>query len=139
MTNETKTSKKPRLRTAAVISNDGKYLLTEEKIKSRNNELFWSFPGGGVEFGEPLEAALKREIMEETGIEVEINGFLDVWEKVLPEKEVHSVTVMYLAKPISGKLGTKLGEINNVSWFSKDEALKLKISDKCIKYFSKYK
>lgn len=44
----------------------------------------WSIPGGKIEFGEPLEMALAREIREETGVEVEILGLIDVFE-ALPD------------------------------------------------------
>ena len=56
----------------------------------------WSIPGGKVEYGEPMETALHREIAEETGVEIEVLGLIDAFE-ALPEAEgaPHHVMVDY--------------------------------------------
>lgn len=51
----------------AIIVHEGKLLLTNTRSTGK-----WSAPGGGVEIGETLEAALRRELKEECGIEIEI-------------------------------------------------------------------
>lgn len=56
---------------AAVIERDGKILICQRKPGGRH-ALKWEFPGGKVEAGEAPEAALKRELREELGIEAEI-------------------------------------------------------------------
>lgn len=65
--------KKFRFRTSAygIIKHENKILLVNTKSSGK-----WFFPGGGVEIGERLEDALKREIMEESGIEIEVEKFL---------------------------------------------------------------
>ncbi|MCK4744747.1 NUDIX domain-containing protein [Candidatus Parcubacteria bacterium] len=50
-----------------IIINKGKIVL----LKNKGNGKFW-FPGGGVELGEKLEEALKREVAEETGLNIEV-------------------------------------------------------------------
>lgn len=57
-----------RIMSTAVIKKGNKYLLLK---RSRRNKMYfnqWQFPEGGVKFGEPPEKALRRELMEETGL-----------------------------------------------------------------------
>jgi 8-oxo-dGTP diphosphatase len=71
----------PQLAVSAVIFRDGKILLVRRaKSPARG---FYSLPGGRVEFGESLHAALHREVDEETALKVEIIG-LAGWREVLP-------------------------------------------------------
>jgi ADP-ribose pyrophosphatase YjhB (NUDIX family) len=116
----------PRIRTAGVIYDSGKFLLVEEHIKSKNNGLYWCLPGGGVEFGEKLEDSLKREIKEETGLEVDVNKLILFNENIEPR--IHTVTAVYLVKPRSKEIG-KEEAANNLEWFTKEKALRLSISD----------
>lgn len=65
----------------------------------------WSIPGGKLAFGEPLEAALKREIREETGVEVAVLGLIDVFE-ALPDKpgDPHFVMIDYACAYLAGEV-----------------------------------
>jgi nucleoside triphosphatase len=59
----------------AVVLNEGKVLLMINHSSGK-----YTFPGGGVEIGETLEHALRREMREETGLEVEIGALVHVQE-----------------------------------------------------------
>ena len=63
----------------------------------------WSIPGGKVDFGEKITDALHREILEETGIRMEILGLIDAFE-ALPQKdgEKHYVMIDYACRYLSG-------------------------------------
>ncbi len=65
----------------------------------------WSIPGGGLEFGERLEDAARREVMEETGIEVEISGLIGVFEATPGEagQTDHIVMVDYYGEWRTGE------------------------------------
>ncbi len=60
-------------RVTAVIVRDHKILLFH---RFNNGREYWIFPGGGVEEGENIETALKREVKEETGFEIESYVYL---------------------------------------------------------------
>lgn len=62
----------------AVIERDGKYLMIQEGKDYVKGT--WNIPGGGVEHGENPVEALKREVFEETGLEIdEIEGMIGVF------------------------------------------------------------
>ena len=83
----------------AVIIDQGSVLLLNNRTSKR---LF--FPGGGVEQGETLMEALKREVKEETGLEVRIEKFLDFRELFFyydPKDEAFQMyNFFYLCSPI---------------------------------------
>jgi len=71
----------PQLAVSAAIFRDDKILLVRRARSPAKG--FYSLPGGRVEFGESLHAALHREVDEETGLRIEIVG-LAGWREVLP-------------------------------------------------------
>jgi 8-oxo-dGTP diphosphatase len=71
----------PQLAVSAAIFRDGKILLVRRARSPAKG--YYSLPGGRVEFGETLHAALHREVDEETALKIEIVG-LAGWREVLP-------------------------------------------------------
>jgi ADP-ribose pyrophosphatase YjhB (NUDIX family) len=71
----------PQLAVSAAIFRDGKILLVRRARSPARG--FYSLPGGRVEFGETLHAALHREVDEETALKIEITG-LAGWREVVP-------------------------------------------------------
>jgi mutator protein MutT len=89
----------------AVVVHDGRVLLIrrgKEPMRGR-----WLVPGGTVEWGEPLQEALVREVEEETGLTVrprEIVAVLDRIHRNADEVAHHFVIVDYLCDWVSGTL-----------------------------------
>ena len=71
----------PQLAVSAAIFRDGRILLVRRARSPAKG--FYSLPGGRVEFGETLHAALHREVDEETALKIEIVG-LAGWREVVP-------------------------------------------------------
>lgn len=104
-----------------LISNsEGKVLLV--KSPSRG----WEFPGGQVEIGEDLISALKREVMEEAGVDIEVKQLVGVYSntktRVFDDNVTHVPTKVmfgFLGEMISGELRTSEESIE-VRWIERD-------------------
>jgi 8-oxo-dGTP diphosphatase len=96
----------PIVGVGAVIVQDGKVVLVKRRFEPLAGQ--WSLPGGRLELGETLEAGLAREMLEETGLVVEVGPVVDVFDRILldPERRVryHYVLIDYLCRPVEGAL-----------------------------------
>ncbi len=100
---------------ALIFNNEGKVLIGKRGSKARDESDRWDFPGGGVDFGETFEKAIKREVKEEFNIEIKVLEFLKPVEVILPNIKKHWVGIFYITKYISGK--TKIIEKDKFTEF----------------------
>jgi 8-oxo-dGTP diphosphatase len=94
--------KSPRLTVDGAIIQKDKILLIKRK-----NEPFkgkWALPGGFVEYGEKVESAITREVLEETGLKTEIKKVIGIYSDPERDPRGHTVTIAYLLDVISGML-----------------------------------
>mgnify|MGYP003393468973 FL=1 len=76
-------------------------LLIRRGTPPRQGE--WSLPGGRIEPGERAVDAALRELREETGVEAEITGLIDVVDGLFPEAGRHYVLIDYAARWLAGE------------------------------------
>jgi len=97
---------RPFVGVGAVIVHDGKVVLIKRRYEPLAGQ--WSLPGGAVEVGETLEASVAREMLEETGLEVEVGPVIEVFDRITRDDDgrvrYHYVLVDYLCWPLGGTL-----------------------------------
>ena len=109
---------RPQIAVSAAIFRDGKVLLTRRARSPAKG--FYSLPGGRVEFGESLHQALKREVDEETGLEIEIVS-LAGWREVLPAAPgAGHYLIMSFAAHWMAREPTLNDELDDYRWIAPD-------------------
>jgi 8-oxo-dGTP diphosphatase len=97
---------RPIVGVGAVVLVDGQVVLIKRRYEPLAGQ--WSLPGGTLEVGETLEAGTAREILEETGLVVDVGPVIEVFDRILvdPDQRVryHFVLIDYLCRPIGGTL-----------------------------------
>ena len=117
---------RPQLAVSGAIFRDGKILLVRRARSPGNG--FYSLPGGRVEFGESLHAALHREVDEETGLRIDVLGFAG-WREVLPGDGGggHYVIMSFAARWAAREVVLN-DEHDDFKWLSPDALGDLKVT-----------
>jgi 8-oxo-dGTP diphosphatase len=110
-------NKRPLIGVGAVVFGDEDRILLIKRGKAPHYGR-WMVPGGTLEWGETLEEAAIREVREETGIEIEIETFVELIEAITPgEDGFHFVIMDYAARAVSGVLAADSDALDAV-WAS---------------------
>ena len=67
-------------------------------IERKNPPYGWALPGGFVDYGESVEAAARREALEETSLDVKLTAQLHVYSDPKRDERLHTVTTVFVAK-----------------------------------------
>ncbi len=97
---------RPILGVGAIILQRDQVLLVERGKAPLKG--YWSLPGGVLELGERLEAGVRREILEETGLEIKPMAVVEIFERIMHDPagkpEYHYVLIDYVCKVTGGTL-----------------------------------
>ena len=113
---------------AVIINDDQEVLLTKRNIPPFQGE--WVMPGGKIDLGEPIITALQREVMEEVGLQVEVEGLLDVFEHITPGAEnYHFIILYYRCRPLFCTITHNRDEVDEARWVAHKDLASLKMPD----------
>lgn len=115
--------KKIRLRVGVILMKEGRILLVKHE---RDDQQYWLLPGGGVEYGESLEQAARRELMEEASLQVSLGELVLVCETIPPDLHRHVVNLVFRGTILGGDLAVHQDmRLKEARFSSPDELLHL--------------
>jgi len=113
----------------AVVEDDEGRVLLVKHVPEKGGfwQGKWICPGGGLAFGEGIEEGIKREIKEETNLDIELIKPLLPFERIVKEegKEMHVIYIDYLARVKGGEL--KVGsDVREAIWVRKGDLFQIR-------------
>lgn len=115
-----------KITACAFIYNYGKVLVAQRALTKKFMPGIFELPGGHIEFGESVEDGLKREIMEELGIDIIIKTPYLIFDYVSQDGTKQTFEIMYLCTMESPdqKIITRPEELAGFKWIGKEELKK---------------
>jgi ADP-ribose pyrophosphatase YjhB (NUDIX family) len=114
---------------ALVIRRDSILLVQRARTPLKG---YWSLPGGLIEPGEQIEDALKREVLEETGLIVRPKKLFEIFERIIEDAkgraEYHYILHDYLCTVVGGKLRAG-GDAAQVEWVTRTRLRNLQLTE----------
>lgn len=111
---------RPKVGVAVIINKGDKILFLLRR--NSHGDRTWSFPGGHLEFGEEIEECAKREVLEETGLEIKDLKQIEFTNDIFKEENKHYITIFVAGSYESGEAEIKEPEkCIDMRWFGKDE------------------
>jgi mutator protein MutT len=110
---------------------EGRNILLVERAKEPLKG-YWSIPGGIVEAGEKLEDAVRREVREETGLEIEPLAMFEIFERIMPDSEMrpeyHYVLIDYMCRVVGGQLAAA-SDVSQAAWVSEQNLREYRLTE----------
>lgn len=138
MTDDRRFPTRPIVGVGAVIIDAERVLVVRRGRPPLEGE--WSLPGGAVEVGETLTAALQREVLEETGLIVAVGPMIEVLDRIhlLPDGSVeyHYVLVDSVCTVVAGHLRPE-SDVSEARWVTRSELPALAVAPLTISVIDK--
>jgi 8-oxo-dGTP diphosphatase len=113
---------RPLVGVGGVVVAENRVLLIRRGSPPLEGE--WSIPGGMLELGESLREAVRRELEEETGLEVRVHDLIEAFDRVTMDGDgkcrYHFVILDYLCELISGEARAN-SDVVDVAWALEEE------------------
>ena len=125
-----------KLATRVVVRDKhGNCLLIKRVMTSKNNAGKWEFPGGKIDEGESFDAAMRREVREETGLEISFQHVVGAVEIEMPNFKVAQIIIE--ANMQSGKVCLS-GEHSEYAWVMPQNLLTMDLSEYLVPFVKDY-
>ena len=103
-----------------VVDDDGRVLLARRAGEPFRG--YWDLPGGFLDEGEHPLDALRREVREETALEVEPGEFIGVWmDRYGDAEDAHATLNLYWTARVLGDEASAADDVSELAWFRPDE------------------
>ncbi len=116
--------KKTSIVVCLIIKKGKKFLLSRQSPDAPRGAGHWRIPGGGIELGEKLEEAVKREAKEELGIEVKFEKLIGYSEYI--ESPRHGLFLFCRCRIIKGEISPG-SDVDKVKWITKENLKKYEL------------
>jgi 8-oxo-dGTP diphosphatase len=130
MTESRRHPARPIVGVGGIVVEDGRVLLVKRAHPPLAGE--WTLPGGGVEVGETLAAAVAREVLEETGLTIAVGALVDVVDRIHLDAdrrvEYHFVIADYVCTVVGGTLAADT-DAADARWVTEAELEALHVSE----------
>lgn len=110
----------------SIIRDGDKYLIIKRSPNAHTYPEHWDFPGGRLESGEDIQEGLEREVLEETGLKVDVKKPVFIFQEILNGHP--TVFIVHDCKKLSDEVKIS-HEHTDFKWATKEEILKLKIEN----------
>lgn len=105
---------------AMMFNDKGELFITKRSQNCKNERGHWEIPGGSVQYGETLEDAVKREVKEEYGVDVDIIKQYPASDHIIPADKQHWAPTTFIVKIKNGQTPTIMepDKCDAIGWFS---------------------
>jgi 8-oxo-dGTP diphosphatase len=120
----------PVVGVGGVVIHEGRALLIKRGSEPLKDQ--WSIPGGTLELGESIQEGVRRELLEETGIEVRVGELIEVFDRIFRDAagniQYHFVIVDYLCEKLSGEAHAA-SDVTDVAWVNEEDLWNYKLTE----------